>query len=133
MTVVAAIIRRDGTILISRRPDHVHLAGLWEFPGGKVREHESLEDALRREIREELGIGIIVSEEYFSTTHHYGDRSVHLHFFNCTIDGGEPRALDVAEFRWVEPHELRAYSFPEADAALIDRIEFHARDLKRPR
>ena len=69
--VVAAIIRRSAEILITRRFDHVHLPGLWEFPGGKVEPDESLEAALQREIREELGVEISVHEEYFSLQHEY--------------------------------------------------------------
>jgi mutator protein MutT len=122
ITVVAAIIHANGKILITRRPNHVHLPGLWEFPGGKVEANESLEAALRREIREELGIDIDVLDEYFSTEHHYADKSVRLHFFECTIRAGEPRALDVAELRWVERRDLGAFSFPEADAELIARL-----------
>jgi len=120
--VVAAIIHKSGKILITRRPSNVHLAGLWEFPGGKVEADEALQDALRREIREELGIDIVVLDEYFSTEHRYSDKSVRLHFFDCTIHDGEPRAIDVAELRWVDPRDLGAFSFPEGDAELIARL-----------
>ena len=119
ITVVAALIRANGKILITRRPDNVHLPGLWEFPGGKVEANESLQDALRREIREELGVDIVVLDEYFITEHHYSDKSVRLHFFECAIRNGVPQAIGVAALLWVDPSELGGYSFPEADAELI--------------
>ena len=79
-------------------------------------------DALRRELREELGIDANVRDEYYTTIHHYPAKSVDLHFFNCTIIEGEPRAIEVAEFRWVKPADFHAYEFPEADLELIKRL-----------
>ncbi len=122
VTVVAAIIRRNGRILITRRFDHVHLPGLWEFPGGKVKRGEVLKVALKREILEELGVEIRVEDEFFTVEHDYPEKSVQLHFFNCTISQGEPRPLAVADMRWVEPAELVQFEFPAADAELIARI-----------
>lgn len=123
MTIVAAaIIRKDDLILLTRRLAKVHLAGLWEFPGGKVEPDETLEAALRRELREEIGIEVNVLDEFFTTSHQYPTKSVELHFFNCTIASGELRAIEVAEFRWVKPSELHAFEFPEADRELIDRL-----------
>jgi mutator protein MutT len=120
--VAAAIIRKDDLILLTRRLATVHLAGLWEFPGGKVEPEESLEAALRRELREELDIEANVLDEFYTTTHHYPTKSVELHFFNCTIASGELRAIEVAEFRWVKSSELHAFEFPEADRELVDRL-----------
>ena len=117
--VVAAIIRDNQKILITRRFDHVHLPGLWEFPGGKVEPDESLTAALEREIREELGVTILVGDEFFSVVHDYTPKSVRLHFFNCSIIDGEPHALEVADMRWVRPEELGQFEFPPADADLI--------------
>lgn len=119
IVVAAAIIRREHRILITRRPAESHLAGLWEFPGGKVESGESLEAALVREIREELGVEIRVHREFHSVEHHYPVRSVRLHFFECTIDEGEPQALEADGLAWVEPSELNQYPFPEADQALV--------------
>jgi mutator protein MutT len=121
--VVAAIIRRGAEILITRRFDHVHLPGLWEFPGGKVEPDESLEGALQREIREELGVDISVHEEYFSVQHEYPTKRMKLHFFNCTIHAGEPLPIEVADLKWVTPSELAAYPFPEADRELVARLQ----------
>jgi 8-oxo-dGTP diphosphatase len=120
--VVAAVIRRDDKILITQRPDHVHLPRLWEFPGGKVEAGEVLEVALVREIREELGIKIRVNDEFFTVEHNYPDKSVRLHFFNCTILEGDPTPLDVADLRWVAPADLSRFDFPPADADLIVKL-----------
>lgn len=119
IVVAAAIIRREHRILITRRSAESHLAGLWEFPGGKVESGESLEAALVREIREELGVEIRVHREFHSVEYHYPVRSVRLHFFECTIDEGEPQALEADGLAWVEPSELNQYPFPEADQALV--------------
>jgi mutator protein MutT len=120
--VVAAIIHRHQHILLTKRPADVHLPNLWEFPGGKVEAGESLEAALRRELREELDIEANVADEFFTTTHHYPTKSIELHFFNCSIASGEPRAVEVAECRWVKPADLHAYEFPEADRELLERL-----------
>ena len=123
VSVVAAIIRRQGRILITRRPDDVHLAGMWEFPGGKVEPNESLQAALVREIEEEVGVTIEALDETFTVEHHYPSRFVQLHFFNCRILSGEPKALQVADLRWVLPVELDQFHFPEADRELIARLK----------
>jgi mutator protein MutT len=102
--------------------DHAHLGGLWEFPGGKVEAEESLEGALLREIREELGIEIAVGPEMFTIEHDYPTKSVRLHFFNCSIIQGEPQALDVSDLRWVTPSQLADFEFPPADAEVIQKL-----------
>ena len=124
--VVAAVIRRNGKILITRRLDNVHLAGLWEFPGGKVEAGEAFEVALQREISEELGVKIRIDNEFFTIEHDYVTKSVRLHFFHCTIVEGEPAPLAVADLRWVRPDELSQFDFPPADAELIANL---ARDV----
>lgn len=120
--VVAAIIRRRSEILITRRFDHVHLPGMWEFPGGKVEPGESLPMALEREILEELGVSIRVHDEFFTVDHDYPTKSVRLHFFNCSIIAGEPQPIEAADMRWVEPVNLGQFEFPPADAELIARL-----------
>jgi len=120
--VVAAVIRRDGKILITQRLDDVHLARLWEFPGGKVEAGESFEVALQREILEELGVEIRIHEEFFTTEHDYVTKSVRLHFYVCTL-----LTLAVPDLRWIRPNELCNFEFPPADADLIARL---ARDVR---
>jgi len=119
--VAAAVIHRGGKILITRRPAGKPLAGLWEFPGGKVAPGESPSDALRREIREELGASATIGEALDTVDWQYPDRHVRLLFFRCAIEG-EPRALEGQEVAWVSPAELSRYEFPPADARLIERL-----------
>ncbi len=121
VAVVAAVIERDGKFLITRRPAGAHLAGLWEFPGGKPEPGETFEDALRREIGEELGAEASVGERIETVEWEYPDRRVRLIFFRCGIQG-EPRPLEGQEMAWVAPADLASYEFPPADAELIARL-----------
>ena len=118
IAVVAAVIEENGAFLVTRRPQGVHLAGLWEFPGGKIDGGETHGAALRREILEELGTGIDVHDLLFTVTHDYPDRSVALYFYRCTLTG-RPAALLGQEMRWVRRSELPALGFPPADEELI--------------
>ncbi len=119
--MVAAVIERGGKLLITRRPEGSHLAGLWEFPGGKPHPGESLEEALRREIREELDAEVILRERIDTVEWAYPDKRVRLVFFRCAIKG-EPRARQGQEMAWVTAADLSRYDFPAADAALISRL-----------
>jgi 8-oxo-dGTP diphosphatase len=119
--VTAAVIERDGAFLVTRRPAGVHLAGFWEFPGGKCNGGESLRECLAREIREELACDIRIGSEIFSTSHAYQDRVVELHFFACALTG-EPTPALGQELRWVPRAGLRALRFPPADDELIERL-----------
>ena len=121
VVVAAAVIQRDETFLVARRPAGVHLAGLWEFPGGKCDPGETLRDCLSREILEELGCGVVVGEEIYSTSHDYAERTVQLHFFECRLEG-EPAANIGQELRWVPRAALSSLSFPPADHQLIERL-----------
>ena len=119
--VVAAVIERDGLILIARRPAASHLGGLWEFPGGKRDVGESPEAALAREIREELGAAVAVGPLLETVDWTYPEKRVRLSFFRCDI-AGEPRPLEGQEIAWVRPAELGRYRFPPADATLLERL-----------
>ena len=121
IAVVAAVIEQEGRFLLTRRQPGVHLAGMWEFPGGKIDEGESHEHALRREIREELGADVEVRDLVFDITHQYPERTIALYFYECALVG-EPRPLLGQEMRWVARHELRSLGFPPADAELITRL-----------
>jgi mutator protein MutT len=118
IVVTAAVIERDERFLVSRRLHGTHLAGLWEFPGGKVEPGETHEQSLQRELREELGVGAIVGGEIVVTTHRYPGRTVTLHFRRCAI-AGEPQSLLGQELRWVTRAELETLELPEADAELV--------------
>lgn len=120
--VTAAIIRQEGAILIAQRPDGSHLGGLWEFPGGKREAGESLEACLERECAEELGVTVSVGELVRVIEHAYPERRVALHFFECRLLDGEPRALGCKAVRWVTPGELSGFRFPPADATLIEDL-----------
>ncbi len=116
--VVAAVIEREGRFLVTRRQAGVHLAGMWEFPGGKIDPEETHEDALRREMQEELDVDVDVHDLVLHTTHTYPERSVALFFYRCTLKGA-PRPLIGQEMRWVARAELAALGFPPADEELI--------------
>ena len=119
--VVAAVIERDGSYLITRRLEGTHLAGLWEFPGGKILPGEKPEDALRRELKEELGVAAAVGEPIETVDWTYPEKSVRLLFFRCAL-AGEPAPLEGQEMRWVAAADLRSFHFPDADATLIARL-----------
>jgi len=124
ITVVAGVVRRhDGRVLISRRRASTHLGGFWEFPGGKVAPEESLEEALIRELQEEVGVRAAVGALLLDTIHAYPDRTVHLHFFECTILHGQPTCLEVEAVEWCSLEELRDYPMPAANAPLIRLLE----------
>ena len=116
--VVAAVIEQEDRFLVTRRQAGVHLAGMWEFPGGKIDPAETHADALRREIREELDADAIVGELVLGTTHAYPETTVTLYFYRCTL-AGAPRPLLGQEMRWVTGDEMRTLGFPAADAELI--------------
>lgn len=118
IVVVAAVIAHEGRFLVTRRPGGVHLAGLWEFPGGKTHPGESHASALQREIEEELAADIVIGELVFSITHDYDDRTISLFFYRCTLLNA-PEPMLGQEMRWVEPGELGTLDFPPADAELI--------------
>ena len=119
--VVAAVIERDSRYLITRRLEGTHLAGLWEFPGGKLLPGEQPEDALRRELKEELGVEVAVGELIQTVDWTYPEKTVRLLFFRCAL-AGEPAPLEGQEMRWVAAADLPTYGFPEADATLITRL-----------
>ena len=121
IAVVAAVIERDGSFLVTRRQQGVHLAGMWEFPGGKIAPGESHEAALQREIHEELDADIEVGEMVFSTSHDYTELAVTLYFYACRLRG-TPQAMLGQEMRWVSRAELRTLGFPPADEELIRKL-----------
>ena len=121
IVVVAAIIEIDGRFLLSRRLAGTHLAGTWEFPGGKCEPGESHEACLSREIREELDVEAVVGDEVLAVEHAYPERHVRLHFRRCAIVG-TPSAMLGQELRWVRREELGSIDVPPADRALVERL-----------
>lgn len=121
IAVVAAVIERDGSFLLTLRTDGQHLAGHWEFPGGKVHHSETHVEALRREIFEELDAVAIVGELLHTVTHAYPEKTVELFFYSCGIEG-VPKPMIGQEMRWVPRQELASLPFPEADRDLISQL-----------
>ncbi len=117
--VAAGIIRRNGRYLIARRKMGSTYEGFWEFPGGKRSAGESLEDCLKREIREELGVDVSVKNLVHEALYPYPDSTTIIYFYNCTIRTGKIKPLGCQEFRWVTPFELPTFSFPPANVPLI--------------
>lgn len=121
--VVAAVFRREGRILVARRPPSGERPGQWEFPGGKVEPGESEPEALAREIREELGCAAEVGPLILRHRHAYPDLSVELAFYECRLaEGCEPRCLGVAALEWAPAGSLASYDFLEADRAVLGAI-----------
>jgi len=124
VNVACGIIRRaDGRILIAQRPESGLLPGLWEFPGGKRKGHEPLAATCRREIKEELGITVIVDSKRMVIRHAYSHYNVRLHVFECRYRCGAPCALGCQRFRWARLGDLDRYAFPAADRQIIAAIE----------
>jgi 8-oxo-dGTP diphosphatase len=123
LLVAAAVVRREGRILITRRLDRGHLAGFWEFPGGKVEEGEAPEDALVRECREECAIDVEVRDILEVTFHRYARKNVLLLFYDCVLVRGEVQHVQVADHAWVTPGELDAYELPPPDARLVAKLK----------
>lgn len=121
--VAAGLIRHDGRYLIALRKPGVHLAGFWEFPGGKRETDESLVECLQRELFEELGVRVDLPIPYRIVRHDYPDKTVELHFFRCAIEEGKPAPVDCAEIRWVLPEELTQFEFPPADRVIIEALQ----------
>lgn len=121
IVVAAAVIEREGSYLLTRRLAGTHLAGRWEFPGGKQHPGETLDACVVREVREELACTASVRGLIVSSTHEYPERTVTLHFFACDIEG-EPAPQDGQAMMWVGRADLRTLDLPEADRELVDLL-----------
>jgi 8-oxo-dGTP diphosphatase len=120
--VAAAIIREGSTFLLTRRPEGGRQAGFWEFPGGKIEPGETSEQALVRELREELGVEIQVGPLFRTLTHQYEDRLVELHFHEATLLKGAPSAIGVAAVGWWPAAAMPALPILPADLALVEDL-----------
>lgn len=120
--VSAGLVFRDGKLLITQRRPGDHLAGLWEFPGGKRNPGENFAACLVRELQEELGVTVAVGDLLEDLVHAYAERTVRLRFYACRLLEGEPQPLGCHALAWVTPQTLADYAFPAADARLLERL-----------
>jgi 8-oxo-dGTP diphosphatase len=125
--VAAALIQDEkGRYLITQRRQGSHLAGLWEFPGGKRESGESLEEALRRELTEELSARFAVGERVETVRWEYPERTIVIHFFRCRLESGTIEPREDQAMAWVAPERLSDFDFPPADRDLIARLRVGA-------
>ena len=120
--VCGAIIRKDGKILVAQRKFGDTFGGLWEFPGGSIEEGESKEEALRREIAEELGIDINVGKEVFVIENDLPNIKIIIYLFECSINKGMPESIDCQDLKWVDMEELNDVKFIPADKKAVEWI-----------
>ena len=121
--VVAALIRRGEKFMICRRPEGKARAGLWEFVGGKAEEGETLEAALIRECKEEIGVTVAVGEPYMTVEYDYPDISVHLTLFYAEITEGIPAPMEGNALAWITVADIPAYPFCPADIPIVARMQ----------
>jgi 8-oxo-dGTP diphosphatase len=125
--VAGALYHRDGRVLIAERPPGKHMAGRWEFPGGKVANGETEEQALTRELREELGVQVTASRPFMRLSHEYDDRVVELSMWLVDSFTGEPQSLEGQRLKWVTPAQLLQEDILEADRPFVEAL----RELQR--
>ncbi|HEY7866502.1 MAG TPA: 8-oxo-dGTP diphosphatase MutT [Psychromonas sp.] len=119
---IAVVKNPQNLFLICLRPDHVHQGGKWEFPGGKIQKNETAEQAMLRELKEEVGITALDYRLLETTFFDYGDKQLNLNFFLVSDFTGEARAQEGQSMQWVKKAELDNFSFPDANAAIIKKL-----------
>ncbi len=118
------IIRDDyHRLLIAKRPEDAMLGGLWEFPGGKQKVGESIEETVARELREELGVDVLVEQPFMQLKHAYSHFSIRMRAYFCRITSGTPRPVSSTEIKWVRADELGDYPFPKANRKLTEALQ----------
>lgn len=120
--VVTGLIRKDGKILLGLRPVGESLAGSWEFPGGKIEQGESPEEALRRELQEEIAVDAEIGALRLVHTHSYGERGVLLLFYDVQSWKGDPKNVYHQDLRWAAPDELEKIQIPEANRKILSQL-----------
>lgn len=121
--VAVGVIRRNNQIFVSKRADKLHQGGKWEFPGGKREQNETMPQALTRELQEEIGITVTHCEPFMLIEHDYGDKKVVLEIFLVEEFAGEPDNREGQISLWVEISELQNYEFPEANRAIVEKLQ----------
>lgn len=120
--VAVGIIWKNDFILVSKRKSNSLLGGLWEFPGGKLQNGESSEECIKREIWEELGIGIEVGDFVKTIRHEYTHFSIMMDSYHCLADKNEPEAIGCADWKWIPPRDVKKLAFPKANHKIFDKI-----------
>lgn len=120
--VVTGLLRKNGKVLVGQRPNGSSLAGQWEFPGGKVERDESPEQALARELKEELGIEADIGALKYASTHSYGETGIIILFYEVLFWRGEVKPVHHMDLRWIEPAELNSLKIPDANKKILDRL-----------
>ncbi len=120
--VAAGFIRQGELVLVGQRPETHSLAGQWEFPGGKIESGETPEEALARELSEELGINATVGSLKLACTHHYGDVNILILFYEILYWKGELKNIHHLALEWVLPEDLKTRNIPEANRKILPRI-----------
>ena len=120
--VVAGLLKKGDKILIGQRPESHTLAGMWEFPGGKIEMGESPEQALARELQEELGIDSQIGDLKIACTHSYGEVGILILFFEVLYWKGEPKSIHHTQLEWIDPKTLHERKIPDANRKNLDRI-----------
>jgi 8-oxo-dGTP diphosphatase len=117
------ILSPEGQILLALRPQKAHQGGLWEFPGGKVEASEVVEEALIRELQEELAITVTACEPLVEVSHDYSDKCVLLDVWIVSAFTGEPKGNEGQQVRWVNPERLADYDFPAANVPIVEAVQ----------
>jgi len=120
--IAVGIIWKENKILISKRHSNMMLGGLWEFPGGKIKEHETPENCVKREIKEELDIRVSVGNKIQTIKHAYTHFTIELTAYHCQYERGEPKNVDCADFKWINKNEIRSLPFPKANHKIFNKI-----------
>ncbi len=120
--VVTGLIRKGDKVLVGQRPVGHSLAGQWEFPGGKIEKGETPEQALARELNEELAIDAEIGTLKIASTHSYGDTGIIILFYEVLFWKGEPKTVHHMELKWIYPRELSTLKIPDANVKILDRL-----------
>jgi 8-oxo-dGTP diphosphatase len=120
--VAGALFDEQGRVLVAQRPPGKHMAGGWEFPGGKLEPNERRFDALRRELIEEIGVEVVRAEPLIAYEHRYSDRAIFLDLWWVTEYSGVPKSLDSQALRWVQLEDLQNIGLLEADLPMIPAL-----------
>ena len=119
----AVTLNRKGEVLIAQRKQTDMLGGLWEFPGGKLEDDETIEECIARELKEELGINVEVGEFFMTVKHAYSHFTMTLHIYFTKIISGRPRILDCADYQWVKPADLLTFAYSKADLHVVAKLQ----------